>query len=84
MSFGVNNFLEDREQVAEVVNANYFEFPELVINFPVVKNIGDIEDAKLIFRIAMTQFKKAEEYFEVGTQEHTDVRLGQASLYKEL
>ena len=38
-------------------------FPELSIKFPTVTDVNDIEQAKLLFRLANTQFKKALDYF---------------------
>ena len=40
------------------------EFPELPVKFPLkIEDFKSIEDAKTLFRLANTQFKRSLEYF---------------------
>ena len=47
------------------------EFPELEIKFPTdkqISNLIDVEQAKILFRLANTQYRKAIEYFTLETK----------------
>jgi uncharacterized protein YdaL len=61
--FGVNNFVQNKELIPEVVNKKFLEFPDLSLKMPEIKDINDIEQAKLLFRLANTQFKKAMDFY---------------------
>jgi hypothetical protein len=66
--FGVNNFINNEEINPDVVFKKWVEFPELEIKFPTEKqisNLNDVEQAKILFRLANTQFRKAMEYFSI-------------------
>ena len=39
------------------------EFPELEMNWPEIKNLAGMEDAKTLFKLSNTQYKKAMEYY---------------------
>ena len=61
--FGVNNYASNSELIPEIVNKQFVEFPELNLKFSEIKDINDIEQAKLLFRLANTQFKKSLDFF---------------------
>lgn len=55
--FGVNNHLQEKEILKEVVLKKFFEFPELELAFPgeqQICDISDVEQAKILFRLANT------------------------------
>jgi len=51
--------MNQRELISEIVQKKFVEFPELDLKFPTVKDVNDLDEAKLLFRLANTQFKKA-------------------------
>ena len=52
--FGVNNYINNSELIPEIVNKQFVEFPELTLKFSEIKDINDIEQAKLLFRLSNT------------------------------
>ena len=67
----------------------YVEFPELEIKFPTLKQIcdlNDVEQAKILFRLANTQYRKALEYFnlEKYLPEHVSIKQDISKLYRFL
>lgn len=61
--FHVNNFLQQKEQIPEVVHKKFVEYDSLKLKWPQIKDIENIEEAKLLFRLANTQFMKALEIY---------------------
>ena len=51
-----------------------------------IKNFQDVEDAKLLVRLANTQFKRALEYFKLDghVTEHIQIKQDVSKLYKQL
>ena len=47
------------------VSKSFITFPELEMNWPEIKQTKDLSDAKTLFRLANTQFKKALEYYQL-------------------
>ncbi len=43
LKFGVNNYLNNKEMIPEVVHKRFVEFPDLTLKFPEIKDINDIE-----------------------------------------
>lgn len=86
LNFGVNNYVSQRELVPEIVHKKFVEFPELNVKFPTITDIQDIEQAKLLFRLANTQFKKAIDFFLLDgyVTEHVQIRQDISKLYKYL
>lgn len=65
----------------------YVEFPELLVKFPAkVDDFKSIEDAKTLFRLANTQFKRSLEYFVLDGYVTENVQMKQdvSKLYKLL
>jgi len=54
LTFGINNFLQNNELIPEVVHKKFVMFSELSIRFPKITDINDVEQAKLLFRLANT------------------------------
>jgi len=50
-----NNLVIDKSKVEQ----KFVEFPELKMKWPEINNISNLEDAKKMFRLANTMFKKA-------------------------
>jgi KIF-binding protein len=63
------------------------EFPELSVKFPSkVDDFKSIEDAKTLFRLANTQFKRSLDYFVLDgyVTEHIQMKQDVSKLYKLL
>jgi hypothetical protein len=45
------------------VHKQFIEFPTLNLKWPVITDITDIEQAKFLFRLGNTQFKKSLDFF---------------------
>ena len=54
---------DDMEMQLDQVQAKDIEFPELGMNGPVINQVKYVEDAKILFRLANTQFKRALEFY---------------------
>ena len=54
-----NNLISDNDNIFNTVNKKIFTFNTLNIVWPQIKDVINIEQAKSLFRIANTQFKKA-------------------------
>jgi hypothetical protein len=54
LQFGVNNYIQNKEAIPEIVEKVFVTFPELSLKFPKITDINDIEQAKLLFRLANT------------------------------
>jgi hypothetical protein len=65
----------------------FVEFPELPVKYPSeIKDFKDIEDAKSLFRLSNTQFKRALDYFVLDgyVTEHVQMKQDLSKLYKHL
>jgi KIF-binding protein len=65
----------------------FVEFPELSVKFPTkVDDFKSIEDAKTLFRLANTQFKRSLDYFVLDgyVTEHIQMKQDVSKLYKLL
>lgn len=47
----------------EKVQKKFIDFQELDMQWPEIKNMEGMDDAKTLFRLANTQFKKALEFY---------------------
>jgi hypothetical protein len=61
--FGITNYKEEANLMKEIIDKKFVEFPELNLKYPQIEDFKSIDDAKLLFRLANTQFKKALEYY---------------------
>ncbi|CDW81364.1 kif1-binding protein homolog [Stylonychia lemnae] len=84
--FGVQNYVKNNEAIPEIVERQFVLFPELQLKFPHITDINDIEQAKLLFRLANTQFKKAMDYYVLDgyVTEHIQMKQDLSKLYKHL
>jgi hypothetical protein len=66
------------------VTQRFVEFPELQLQWPVITDMQGLDDAKKLFRLANTQFKKALEHFVLDgfVTEHVQIQQGICGLYK--
>lgn len=54
LTFHVENYLQQKEQVPEIVNHKVVEYTTLKLKWPEIKNVEQIDEAKLLFRLANT------------------------------
>ena len=86
LEVGIALYAEGQEFDQEKVSKKEVEFPELKMNWPVIKNVTSLDDAKTIFKLANTQYKKSLEYYILDgyVTEHVNIKQGMCSLYKAL
>lgn len=62
------------------------EFVELEMKWPEVKSLNSVDDAKTLFKLGNTQYKKALEHFILDgyVTEHVTIKQGICALYKSL
>lgn len=79
-------WITENEELSAIVNRRIFTFNNLTIVWPKIEDIRDIEQAKLLFRLANTQFKKAFEYYVLDgfVSEHIAISREISQLYKYL
>ena len=80
------NFISDNENIYNIVNKKIFTFNTLNIVWPQIKDVVNIEQAKSLFRLANTQFKKALTFYskEKFCFEHIQICQNISQLYKFL
>jgi len=61
--FHVDNFLQSKELINDVVHKKFVEYDTLKLKWPQIKDIENIEEAKMIFRLSNTQLLKALEVY---------------------
>jgi hypothetical protein len=74
------------EYEQDKVQKKFVEFKELEMQWPEIKTMQGMDDAKTLFRLANTQFKKAMEYYVLDgyVTEHVQIQQGISILYKQL
>ena len=55
--------LNGYELELEKVQQRFVEFPELDMNWPIITQMANLDDAKTLFRLANTQYKRALEFY---------------------
>lgn len=70
----------------DTVHKQFIEFPSLNLKWPTVTDITDIEQAKFLFRLGNTQFKKALEFYVLDgyVTEHARIKKDVSDLYKHI
>ena len=63
LEIGMALLADNKELMKDKVSEKFIEFPELEMNWPEIKDMNSLDDAKTLFRLANTQFKKALEYY---------------------
>ena len=81
-----SNYISNDENIFNIVNKKIFTINTLNIVWPQIKDVINIEQAKSLFRLANTQFKKALNYYnyENYTIEHIQINQNISQLYKFL
>lgn len=76
----------DNENIFNIVNKKIFTFNSLNIIWPQIKDVVNIEQAKSLFRLANTQFKKALNFYNIQNHTFEYIKICQniSSLYKFL
>jgi hypothetical protein len=80
-------WISESEELYMKVNKRIIIFNNLNIKWPKIEDIRDIEQAKTLFRLSNTQFKKALEYFqdlEKYPTENIQINRDLSNLYKYL
>ena len=79
-------FISESESLYNIVNKKIFTFNTLNIVWPQIKDVVNIEQAKSLFRLANTQFKKALTYYKIETHVAENIQICQniSQLYKLL
>ena len=65
-----NSLISDNDDVFNIVNKKIFTFNTLNIVWPQIKDVMNIEQAKSLFRLANTQFKKALNLYNIDFLDH--------------
>jgi len=80
------NLICDNENIFNIVNKKIFTFNSLNIIWPQIKDVVNIEQAKSLFRLANTQFKKAMSFYNIQNYTFEYIKICQniSSLYKFL
>ena len=81
-----NNFISDNDNIFNIVNKKIFTFNTLNIVWPQIKDIINIEQAKSLFRLANTQFKKSLNLYTIERYPFEYIQICQniSQLYKFL
>ena len=81
-----NNLISDNDNIFHIVNKKIFTFNTLNIVWPQIKDVVNIEQAKSLFRLANTQFKKALNFYNIKDYifEHIQICQSISQLYKNL
>ena len=81
-----NNLISDNDNIFNTVNKKIFTFNTLNIVWPQIKDVINIEQAKSLFRIANTQFKKALTLYTIENYplEYIQICQNISQLYKYL
>lgn len=79
-------WISENEELFGIVNKRIVTFNNMNILWPRIEDIRDIEQAKLLFRLGNTQFKKSLEYFALDgfVTEHIAISRDVSQLYKNL
>lgn len=81
-----NIFISQNEELSSIVNKRIFTFNTLNIVWPKIEDVRDIEQAKILFRLSNTQFKKALEFYQIDghVTENIQITRDISQLYKFL
>ena len=86
LEVGVALYINGQEYDVDMVSKKFVEFPELELKWPEIKNVTGMEDAKPLFRLANTQFKKAVDHYVLDgyVTEHVQCKQALSICYKQL
>ena len=76
LEIGVAMLINGYEFDLDKVQSKFVEFPELEMKWPVLTQLKSLDDAKTLFRLANTQFKRALERYVLDgfVTEHVDIK----------
>lgn len=79
-------WISENEELFAIVNKRIFTFNSLNIVWPKIEDVRDIDQAKLLFRLSNTQYKKALEYYVLDgfVTENINICKDISQLYKYL
>ena len=68
----------------ETVHKQFITLPTLNLKWPCITDVSDIEQAKFLFRLGNTQFKKALEFYVIDgyVTDHSRIKKDVSDLYK--
>lgn len=74
---------EEVKQLEDFINSKELVFDDNIVNFPVNKVYRNIDEIKTLFKMAMTEYKKALDFFVLDgyVTEHTNVVKQISKLY---
>ena len=86
LEVGVGMLINGYELEVDKLQERFVEFPELDMKWPEITQCSSIDDAKTLFRLANTQFKRALERFVLDgfVTEHVTIKQGMSQLYRAL
>ena len=81
-----NIYISQNEELSAKVNKMITTFTTLNIVWPKIEDVRNVEQAKILFRLANTQFKKALEFYLMDgyVTEHIEISRDISQLYKYL
>ena len=81
-----NKKISEDENLKKILNEKKFIFENLNIAFPEIKDVNNLEEAKSLFRLGNTQFKKALKFFIMDGYVTDNILINQSisHLYKYL
>ena len=89
LKYGVENYQKDLSigeggPIYDTVHKQFIDFPSLNLKWPEITDIKDIDQAKYLFRLGNTQFKKALEIFVLDghVTNHAKIKKDVSDLYK--
>ena len=79
-------FISDNDELSSIVNKRIFTINSLNIVWPKIDDVKNLEQAKTLFRLSNTQFKKALTYYKMDgyVTEHIQINMDISQLYKLL
>ena len=86
ISLKENKLISDNDNINSIVNKKIFTFNTLNIVWPQIKDVINIEQAKSLFRLSNTQFKKALTFYNTDEYLYEYIQICQniSQLYKYL
>ena len=86
LDIGVAMLQHGYEMEVDKISERFVEFPELDMKWPEIAQCKTIDDAKTLFRLANTQYKRALERFVLDgfVSEHVVIKQGISQLYRSL
>lgn len=84
LEVGVQLFTQGLEFDKAKVDQRFVEFAELELKWPEITSVTNMNDAKVLFKLSNTQFKKATEFYVLDgfVTENVTIKQSISSLYK--